>query len=189
MRNSRMSIGTRSKQSGVILFVALILLVILSLIGVTAARMQTVEERMARNEDNRQTGAQSAEAALRSAEEGLLGGLWNGANFAQQSNGLYELIPTAGSVVSTINWASAGAATVFLYSNATNPAPALASIANNAQTPKYIIENLPAVALPGQPINTIQYAQPTDPLAVFRITAYGQGADGTASTILQSIYR
>ena len=61
----------RSRQSGVVLFIALILLVILSMIGVTVARMQTVEERMARNEDNRQMALQAAEAALRNAEDGL----------------------------------------------------------------------------------------------------------------------
>jgi type IV pilus assembly protein PilX len=55
----------RSAQSGVVLFVALILLLILSLIGVTAARLQTVEERMARNENNHQLAEQAAEAALR----------------------------------------------------------------------------------------------------------------------------
>ena len=40
----------RKHQSGVVLFVALMLLLILSMIGVTVARMQTVEERMARND-------------------------------------------------------------------------------------------------------------------------------------------
>ena len=60
-----------SKQSGVVLFVALILLLILSLLGVTAARMQTVEERMARNDHNREISAQAAEAALRAAEVAL----------------------------------------------------------------------------------------------------------------------
>ncbi len=58
------------------MFVALILLLILSLLGVTAARMQTVEERMARNDDNRQIGQQAAEAALRAAEIGLLTGIY-----------------------------------------------------------------------------------------------------------------
>ena len=48
------------------------LLVILSMIGVTVARMQTVEERMARNENNRQLATQAAEAGLRYAEYQLL---------------------------------------------------------------------------------------------------------------------
>jgi Tfp pilus assembly protein PilX len=64
MRNHPKAFSNPSKQEGVVLFVALILLLILSLLGVTAARMQTVEERMARNEDNRQLGAQAAEAGL-----------------------------------------------------------------------------------------------------------------------------
>lgn len=182
------------REDGVVLFVALILLVILSMIGVTAARMQTVEERMARNEDNHLTGAQAAEAALRNAEDGLLGGTWNAANFAQNTAGLYELTASTGSVVSIsgvagTSWQSAGAATVFLYSGATNPGPLLANIPSNAQAPKYVIENLPAVALPGQPISMVQYAAPTSPLSVFRVSAYGQGADATSVTLLQSIFR
>src|ERR1700723_2050697 len=71
MRKHYLPLGKQSKQSGVVMFVALILLLILSLLGVTAARMQTVEERMARNDDNREIGAQAAEAALRAAEVGL----------------------------------------------------------------------------------------------------------------------
>jgi type IV pilus assembly protein PilX len=63
MNSHSFSLNHASRQSGVVLFVALILLLILSLLGVTAARMQTVEERMARNDDNRQLEAQAAEAA------------------------------------------------------------------------------------------------------------------------------
>jgi type IV pilus assembly protein PilX len=193
-RPSRITLPSRLRQEGVVLFVALILLVILSLIGVTAARMQTVEERMARNEDNHQTGAQVAEAALRNAEDGLIGGTWNAANFAQDTAGLYELTPTTGSVVTEagvagVSWQSAAAGTVFLYTGATNPGPALSNIPTSAQAPKYVIENLPAVALPGQPINVVQYATPTSPVSVFRISAFGQGADSTSYTVLQSIYR
>ena len=81
------------------MFVALILLLILSLLGVTAARMQTTEERMARNEDNRQIGAQAAEAALRAAEAGLTSGLYAASQFSANANGFYELNPTTGSVL------------------------------------------------------------------------------------------
>jgi type IV pilus assembly protein PilX len=165
-----------------ILFVALILLVILSLIGVTAARMQTVEERMARNEDNRLTGAQAAEAALRNAEAGLLSGIYS--NFAANANGLYDLAPSAGSVVSSINWQTANAPTVMNYGG-----PALSAIPTSAQAPKYVIESLPPVAVPGESINQVQYAAPTTPVAVYRVTANGQGADQTSSTTLQSIFR
>jgi type IV pilus assembly protein PilX len=172
--------NSRSTQSGVVLFVALILLLILSLIGVTAARLQTVEERMARNEDNHQLAEQAAEAALRSAEGGLLSGIY--ANFAANTNGLYELTPSAGSIASSVNWNSGTA--VLPYTG-----PALASVPTGAQQPKFLIENLPAVAMPGESINDVQYAAPTTPVTVYRVTAMGQGADSTSTTTIQSVVR
>ena len=102
MRNQSNLLGDRSKQSGVVMFVALILLLILSLLGVTAARMQTVEERMARNDDNRQMGQQTAEAALRSAENGLITGLY--VNFAGNTNGLYAPLFSLGSPLTGMDW-------------------------------------------------------------------------------------
>src|ERR1700730_946932 len=102
MRNHSFPLSGRSTQTGVVMFVALILLLILSLLGVTAARMQTVEERMARNEDNRQLGAQAAEAALRSAENGLITGLYT--NFAANANGLYAPVLSNGSPITGMDW-------------------------------------------------------------------------------------
>jgi type IV pilus assembly protein PilX len=180
MKHRSHSLNPRCRQSGVVLFVALILLVILSLIGVTAARMQTVEERMARNEDNHQLAAQAAEAALRSAEGGLLSGIYT--NFAANTNGLYELTASNGSVVSTMNWGSAAA--VLAYAG-----PPLASIPTGAQAPKFVIESLPPVAMPGESINQVQYATPTTPVAVYRVTAAGTGADNSSTTTIQSIVR
>jgi len=116
-----------SQQRGVVLLVALVLLVILSLLGVTAARMQSTEERMARNEANRQIGAQAAEAALRAGETGLISGVYAAAQFSANTNGLYELNPTAGSVLwspPAFNWAAAGAAITYSPTNALNPMPA-----------------------------------------------------------------
>ena len=90
----------RSKQSGVILFVALILLVILSMIGVTLARMQTVEERMARNETSRQMAEQAAEAALRNAEDSLLNLDPN--VFAADAGGYFYVDQTTGSATPSL---------------------------------------------------------------------------------------
>lgn len=181
MKHRDHSPNSRFRQSGVVLFVALILLVILSLIGVTAARMQTVEERMARNEDNHQLAAQAAEAALRSAEGGLLSGIY--ANFAANTNGLYELVASNGSVVSTMNWGSAAA--VLPYAG-----PPLALIPTGAQAPKFVIENLPPVAMSGQSISQGGgYRAQTTPVAVYRVTAVGTGADNSSTTTIQSIVR
>jgi Tfp pilus assembly protein PilX len=67
-------------QRGIILFVVLALLLVLSLLGVTLARTQTVEERLAQNDDNHQAAFQAAEAGLRAGVDALLAGSYtNGA--------------------------------------------------------------------------------------------------------------
>jgi type IV pilus assembly protein PilX len=177
MRNHPKAFSNPSKQEGVVLFVALILLLILSLLGVTAARMQTVEERMARNEDNRQLGAQAAEAGLRGAEVGLLTGIYT--NFAGNANGLYAPLLSNGSPVSTLNWTTALA-----YAG-----PPLAAVPAASQTPKFVIENLPSVAVAGDDLSVTSLNPASPPVTVYRVTAQGVGADGTSTTTLQSIVR
>jgi type IV pilus assembly protein PilX len=186
MRNQPFSAGQASKQNGVILFVALILLLILSLLGVTAARMQTVEERMARNEDNRQVGAEAAEAALRSAENGLLTGLFT--NFAGNTAGLYAPLLSNGSPVTPAIWNTAGAYITYAASGGP-PLASLALTAPNAQAPKIVIENLPSVAVAGDDISVTSLNPASPPVTVYRVSAQGVGADNTSTTTLQSIVR
>jgi type IV pilus assembly protein PilX len=180
MRNHSYSLAGQSKQRGVIMFIALILLLILSLLGVTAARMQTVEERMARNDDNRQVGQQAAEAALRSAENGLLTGIY--VNFAGNTNGLYAPLLPIGSPLTGMDW--------------TNPVntlpyagPAMTSMPATAATPKVVIENLPSVAVAGDDLSVTSLNPASPPVTVYRVTAQGIGADGTSTTMLQTIVR
>jgi type IV pilus assembly protein PilX len=184
--HTRQTLNRPSKQRGVVLFVALILLVILSLLGVTAARMQTSEERMARNENNRQVGAQAAEAALRNAEAGINGGLFNA--FSGNTAGQYTLFAPNGSWVSAINWTNP--AQLMSYTAAAPfTGPPLSSLPASAQSPNYIVEQLPAVTLPGDNIACTGYACPTPTVTVYRITAQGTGADQSTTSLLQSIYR
>jgi len=181
MRNHTFPSGTPAKQSGVVMFVALILLLILSLLGVTAARMQTVEERMARNDDNRQLGAQAAEAALRVAENGLLTGLYT--NFAGNTNGLYAPLLSNGSPLTGMDWTIP--ANTLPY---TSSGPPLAAVPL-AQQPRIVIENLPSVAVAGDDISVTSLNPASPPVTVYRVTTQGVGADGTSTTTLQSIVR
>lgn len=59
------------RQTGAALITGLIFLVVLSMIGVTAARMSTLEERMSGNTRDRSLAMQAAEMALRDAESDL----------------------------------------------------------------------------------------------------------------------
>jgi type IV pilus assembly protein PilX len=167
----------RARQRGAALFVALILLVILTLIGVTAARMQTVEERMAQNDDNHQLAMESAEAALRQAGQALVSDAAWATNFAANAGGTYDLqteIAGVGSIVDQPNWT----ASAIPYNG-----PALASVpVGPAGT---VMENMPTVSAAGEPMTTGMYSQ--NPQSVVRVTAYAQGGDATSSVILQSI--
>jgi type IV pilus assembly protein PilX len=167
----------RARQGGIVLFVAMILLLILSLLGVTAARMQTVEERMARNDDNRQLGAQAAEASLRSAETGLLTGIY--VNFAANANGLFAPLLSNGSPVTNLDWNTA-----LPYAG-----PPLTAVPPASRAPKFVIENLPSVAVAGDDISVTSLNPSSPPVTVYRVTARGVGADGTSTTTLQTIVR
>jgi len=172
-KSTRRNIG-RAPQSGAVLFVALILLLVLSLLAVAAARMQSVEERIARNEDNRQVGAAAAEAALRYVEANLQRGVYQ--NFGN-STGLYELTSEIqtydGSVVPTLNWSNPGQ--VLTYAG-----PALNAVPT-VPAPKYVIESLPPVVTKGNQLNGSK-ARP-----VYRVTVQAVGADQTSTTTIQSI--
>jgi type IV pilus assembly protein PilX len=176
MRNPLHIKSRRSQQTGASLFVALILLLILTLLAVSSARMQTVEERMARNEDNRQIGLEAAEAALRSVEAGLQSGIYQ--DFGT-SPGLYvlqsELQTDNGSVVPTLDWTNASQ--VQTYSG-----PALSAVPT-VPAPKYVIERLPpvVVVVNGKQLNG------GNAVPVYRITVQAFGADQTSTTTLQSI--
>lgn len=73
MTNAPNPLMSQMRQSGAALITGLIFLVVLSMIGVTAARMSTLEERMSGNMRDRSIAMQAAELALRDAERDILG--------------------------------------------------------------------------------------------------------------------
>lgn len=60
---------SRSTQKGVALFVSLMMLILVTILGVTGVRMVSLEEKMAGNSYDRNLAFQAAEAALREAEK------------------------------------------------------------------------------------------------------------------------
>ncbi len=188
-QTSRCSVPFR--QQGAVLYIALILLMILTIIGIAAARLQTGEAVMARNDHNHQLALQAAEAALRDTEINLADGNWNIAQFAANAGGLYVLqteVQGGGpspnnSIADTINWNA--------NYPAPNPAamtytgPALANAPASPVLTQVVIENLPPVARAGDPLCTP--SSQTQSCSVYRVTAHAVGGDASASATLQSI--
>jgi type IV pilus assembly protein PilX len=182
--------SVRSRQQGAVLYIALILLMILTIIGIAAARLQTGEAVMARNDHNHQLALQAAEAALRSTEINLANGNWSIAQFAQNDAGLYVLqaeaqgalasCPAGCSIADTINWNIAPNPAAMLYTG-----PLLSNAPATGLLTQVIIENLPPVARAGDPLCTP--SSQTQSCSVYRITAHAVGGDNSASATLQSI--
>jgi type IV pilus assembly protein PilX len=167
---------------GAVLVVALILLLVLTLIGITAARMQTAQEGMARNDDNHQLALQAAEAALRDGEAIIA--MHGPSDFLADSSGLYnlsyELQTSSASVADTINWNSPGTQSM-QYSGAS-----LGNVPESPQPAQIVIESLPPVAAPGSPLNGGSYGG-NPQWQVYRVTAHAVGGDSSSKVTLQTI--
>lgn len=60
--------ANKRKQSGVVLIISLVMLVLLTLLGITSMQVNGLEEKMAGNNKDKNIAFQAAEAALRDAE-------------------------------------------------------------------------------------------------------------------------
>lgn len=170
------------KQRGVTLLMALIFLMVLTLLGVTAVQMMGQEERMAGNARNRDIAFQAAEAALNAAEKEIeaipAGYVFPLATIETPgSGGEYTFSLCLPNSQAFWNGASAKdcksvAKTGFDW-NAVDATKTITGVPEVAEQPKYIVEKMPDLAGP-----TRQY----------RVTARGVGGDANAVVILQAIF-
>jgi type IV pilus assembly protein PilX len=175
-RNRSAGFHRPRRDTGAVLIIALIMLLVMTLIGISMSRAQRIEERMAQNDENHKVAVESAEAALRMAELGLLDGTYS--DFAVNATGLYHFDPAVGNVYPDIDWSDEGA--TLSYSG-----PEVGA----AQPPTFIIEQLPPVAAPGESVSECGYGCSSLPVEVFRVTSRSVGGDQTATAELQSIFR
>ncbi len=173
-------------QSGFVLVVALILLLVLTLLGLAAAQSTSLEERMAGNARNHDMAFQAAEAGLNAAQSGILQGLWDNADYAGNANGLYMLSTCCGANTWTSAWTIANIWDTALPINNPVPGLSIAGIPANQQ-PVFIIEQLPPVAPPGSNLGQQQSGSGAPPVQPYRITVYATGGDQTTHVILQSV--
>jgi type IV pilus assembly protein PilX len=174
------------QQSGFVLVVALILLLVLTLLGLAAAQSTSLEERMAGNARNHDMAFQAAEAGLNAAQSAVLQGLWDNADYAGNANGLYMLATCCGASTYTSAWTQANAWTTALPISTAVAGLSIAGIPASQQ-PVFIIEQLPAVAPPGSNLGQQQSGSGAPPVQPYRITVYATGGDQTTHVILQTV--
>ena len=156
----------QSHQSGAVLIVSLIMLLLLTLIGITGSQVTSLEEKMAGNSKDYNLAFQAAESALRAGEAAT-------ANIA--ASGYYT-----GST-QPIDWANTKVVT---YSGGT--------LYGTYQAPKYIIETPTTTAGSstgaGGSLEAGMSGGSTG-ISWYRITARGMGGTANAMVTVQSIYK
>jgi type IV pilus assembly protein PilX len=170
-------IAWRSNERGVVLITALMVLLIMSLLGVTAMQTTTLEERMSNNFAQRELAFQASEAGLRDAEAFLRGmsiTTLQGLSFTFTGTNGYFAPPTSGTPVwDSLDWTD----------NTKTIAYSATALAIVAAQPSYIVERL----LPDRYIPPVGEDLPKYQM-VFRITSRGVGANTTSVVMLQSTY-
>ncbi len=167
-------------QQGVALFVSLVLLLILTIIGVSAVQSTSMEVRMARNDHDALLAFQAAESALRDGEvlvENLVSttafvpngtnGLWAVGDFGQQPPWLNDA-----------NW----------QGGQSRAAPS--AVSGVAAAPRFMVEHVASVQ---RDLNAYQLDDPyaagsANRVEMFRVTARGVGGSAGTSVILQSTF-
>ncbi len=185
---SRQAIAHPSRQRGVVLAIALIMLVILTLLGVSALQVTGLEERMTGNMRDRSLAFQSAEAALREGERQLDVPDSNLPTF-NDTNGFYTA-PGEGDPPVWADYIGASADSATFWSTNGRPyggADGDASVDGVGAQPRYIVEELPYVPGVG---DSFEASLPQDQLpSYYRVTARATGGTDTAVVVLQTTYR
>ena len=183
--NTTITSKTRIRQQGAILIVSLLLLLVMTLLGITAVSTTSLEEKMASNNRQRQLAFQSASSALRDAETWLRTNIIRVAQFETTFNGtpveLYWLRqPTPGDATRVVPM-DIYDGYAWTVGNSQQPAT---SVTNAANTPRYVIEYMGRI---GEP--PLDYTEPDNRNYAFRVTAIGWGTDNITTYVTQSAFR
>lgn len=173
--NQLSSIRLGKTQKGAVLFISLIMLLVMTLIGVTGMRTTVLEEKMTSNLRDRGLAFQAAEAAILDAEE-LLDTLVSTGSF---DGSLGRLGPSDDDpdFFDTGTWAADSS---IGYSG---------SLADVATQPRYILKYVGTVKTNTGDLSVGSYgSRDTSVVTIFRITARGTGGSDSAQVILESHY-
>lgn len=168
------------KQKGVVLVVALIMLLLMTILGVSSMQTTTLEEKMSGAIRDKQIAFQAGEVALRIGEAFL-----TAASLPTFNNtvGLYSPSGTGSDQWQSVTWSAATEAACNCNIVSNTDIPAL--VALGVPAPRYIIEELPAGSLPGTSL-VVGFSAGSQ-ASMYQVTARGQGKGGGVA-VLQSTY-
>lgn len=166
------------QQSGVALFISLVLLLVLTIIGVSSVQTTSLEVRMTRNEHDSMLAFQAAESALEDGEQEV-----------------FQLTTPESFGITSGRYLVADVGEPYHYQRADiwdggSSTEAPTEVEGVAQQPRYILEHVATV------VSEENAHQLDDPygggaqkrIEVYRITAMGVGGTENARVVLQSIF-
>jgi len=162
-----------SRQRGATLMISLMILLVMTLIGITSMGTSNLEEKMAGNDRDINMAFHAAEAALRQAESYVMNDIASTAAFDGTNTGLYA-VDSNPDIDAAATW-----------TNSLNYSGTISGI-NTA--PKYIIEVMGAVG--NEDVNISGYGESSGAgiITTFRITTRGTGGTDGSVAMLQSYY-
>lgn len=171
---SRPELNRCARHDGSALIVSLLILVVMTLIGVTAMSTSGLEERMAGNARDEQVAFQSAEIALRGGEA-FISGIASTAGF-DGTNGLYPAGSSLDISPSSSIWTGSNSV---VYSG---------PLGAEKSPPRYVIEVLGAEGNGDVNMGGYGVSSGVGAPTAFRVTARGTGISDTSTVILQTYY-
>lgn len=159
-----------NRQKGVVLVVSLVMLILLTLIGVTGSQVTSLEEKMAGNARDQNIAFQVAESALKAAEQFVLApGNPPDVTTYTGANGLLTQTDAVPDYFLTASWTAANSsATANFGNNFINNDTTAIAVTN----PRYIIQRID------------QFPTRT----VFRITVRAVGHNPGTQVVLQEVF-
>ena len=177
MRSAHYLHRMKHTQRGTALVMALVFLLLMTMLGITAINTSTLEERMAGNTKDQNLAFQAAETALRAGELWVESRTSEAQLTVNTANGIYDPAPATSGIE---NWDSvvwSGTTNLVTYPGVPGTASTTGTLAGVSTQPKYIIEILGSS--PGVP--------PAGNIVTVRITARGTGASDNTVSMVQSI--
>lgn len=162
------------KQHGAVLVVSLMILLVMTLLGLSSMQGTILEEKMSGNMRDRNLALQSAEVAMRDGET-FIDNIVNTSKF-DDTGGLYAMATSDPNYFSANTWASART-----YSG-TMPAV--------KTQPHYVVKYVGDISGAGGSINIGGYSDKPvgGDVTTFRITSRGTGGRDTTQVFLQTHY-
>ena len=183
----------QARQSGMSLFPALMFLLVLSVIGVSAMNSTLMQEKMVSNTKDLNLAFQAAEAGLRDAEFDVSKNIDTGTVFTSTcANGLCTApstwpSPSSADISKMIDWSDTSKTRRYGIYTASSALPTVAA------QPEYVIERLsPPPGLPGSPGSSVGLGCGAACVHsggyAYRLTVVGTGARPETRVVLQSTY-